>query len=169
MTETLTTGQIYEADYSRRTILYGSADNPGVVLRRPKTKADVSDPIIIERDKGFAELVMNLEERYGIRTPAMRLTQTDVEGDLGVFIGGQWVEGKHLSDESAQIPAPMVRQAVEAIIDYYRDAQRNGGSYLRDLRPSNIVYGRGANDNTDELYFIDLEPLWWEIGAGHPL
>jgi len=160
-----------KTDYSQRTTLY-RVIGENHVLRRPHTSQELLEPIKkdqnltrAESDKHFAQLLIELEDKYGIRTPRMSMYR---DGQT-VFIEGQWVEGKNLSDDAPQLPLPILRQAAESIINYYIDATKNGGDYLTDLRPSNIIYGRLNGDTEDHLWFVDIEPRWATNNAGDPL
>ncbi|HET7529006.1 MAG TPA: hypothetical protein VFJ84_02140 [Candidatus Saccharimonadales bacterium] len=166
-----TPNHIHEADYSLRTPLY-TVIGKNLVLRRPLTPQELQEPskmraemTVTEHDKRFAELLADLQEKYGIKSPKM---SSYIDGPT-VFIEGQWVEGKNLSDEAADIPVLVIRHALQSIINYYLEATRNGGDYLTDLRPSNIMYGRIDGDTEDHLYFIDLEPRWASNKPGNPL
>jgi hypothetical protein len=152
---------IQETPYYGRSPLYHDSDRPELVLRRPLAKTEFSKPGLVEHDAKFTELLMDLEERYGIRSPNMGMHQTtDEHGSPVVYIQGESVEGWNLSDYSGELPEAAVRQALEAIISYYRNVKIDGGDYLTDLRPSNIIYGRLSGETTDSLYFVDIEPLW---------
>lgn len=160
---TKTPEHIRPADYSIRTPLY-TVMGKDTVLRRPLDISELSKTEI-ERDRQFAKLLMRLDEGYGIQSPGMAIYKDGTTA----FIEGRWVEGRNVSDQAAEIPASAVKHAIESVIDYYRQATLRGGPYLTDLRPSNMIYGRTAEDTEDHLYFIDLEPLWANGGPGVPI
>ncbi|MBX4188677.1 hypothetical protein KW792_01100 [Candidatus Saccharibacteria bacterium] len=168
MTDTLNQYPIRQASYQSRLPLYESAGHPGSVLRRPMGKVAVES--WVDNDRRFAEQLLDLEEKFGISSPNMSLLKTEgQDGHPEIYIQGGWVEGKNLFDDSADIPVPVVKHAIGAIIDYYRQAADNSGPYLMDLKPDNIMYGRMADDTEDKLYFIDIEPLLRDKRPDEPL
>lgn len=171
MTELATDSPIQETEYSGHSKLYRVGSRVGAILRRPLTVAEMSEhPQIIEHDRLFAQLLIELEDEYGVRSPNLGLFKSkDDEGRNIAYIEGQWVEGKNLFDDSAEVPPAIMRRGLKAIIDYYAAARHNGGYYLADLQPENIIFGRTANDKEDHLYFIDMEPLIDRVEPGQPL
>ena len=142
--------------------LYQAPDLPDLVLRRPMPKESFGEEIIIEGDAKFAQLLIDLDEKYGIKTPKMSMLEAEdftSEKNM-IFVGSQKVSGKNLFYNASKIPVEVVEKAVRAIINYYQDAKKNGGDYITDLTPENIMYGRLSTDSQDELYFIDLDPYF---------
>jgi hypothetical protein len=127
--------------------------------------------IAVREQEIFTRLALDLQDRYAIETPGISVMMVDKGPVAGnqPYVGAGRLEGVTFSrdgfpsaykkDEPPHIPPETIRQAYQAMLDYYADVVTGDGDYyLTDLRPQNLMYGRLQPDEAEKLYFIDVDP-----------
>ena len=147
-------------------------DHPEMLLRDEVTKENDG---ILEDWTTFAEQLIKLDEHYGIKSPGYSLTRAfhPESGELETFALGYRLEGtdfiklfhpelyreQPLASPQEAVPIEAVVHGLGAIASYYTYVVNEGGRYLTDFKPGDLMWGSQPPDTEKHTYFVDFDSV----------
>jgi hypothetical protein len=112
-------------------------------------------------------LLNELEIEYGIKNSGFNPFLARDLGEVQGFIHSNRVHGEVVYTDrgvTESIPREAIDDSAARVALYYADKYVSDEPCLSDLAPYNLMYGELAGDVRPDMYFVDLDPLFFQIG-----
>ncbi len=113
------------------------------------------------------ELLDEANDSYGIRNSGFNPFVARDSGEIQGYVHSRRVHGEPIyanGDVSKSIPNEAIDDVASRVALYFTDKYISDEPCLPDLMPNNFIYGKRAGDVEPSMYFIDLDPLFFQIG-----
>ena len=112
-------------------------------------------------------LLIELNDDYGIAVPEVRNVLGENKNSLvpvRMFVITDKVIGKRLWELPRHEAVVKINEFYLKMLKYLEDAYRFKKPFITDINSGQAMYGRRKGEDSDRIYWVDVEPLFMEEG-----
>lgn len=121
----------------------------------------------VETAVTMKKLLAELSDDYGIAVPEVRNVLGENKGRMiprRMFIITDKVIGKRLWELPPVEAIDKTNEFYLKVFKYPEDAYRYKKPFITDINSGQAMYGRKKGEDSDKIYWVDVEPLFMEEG-----